>query len=150
MNNRMSFPKAYPDGYKALSQLEKFIVSSGLTEKHQELIKLRASQINGCVFCLDLHLKDARKLGFTDQQLMTLSAWFESPFFDDDDKVILALTDAVTLIADEGVPQEVYDDALDLLGEEGLAKVLMAICMINTWNRLMVTTEAQPGSHTPK
>lgn len=149
MSNRITFHKVYPAGYKTLLEFSKAVNQSGLDEHTQELIKLRSSQINSCVFCLDNHLTAARKLGFTDQQLMTLSAWDESPFFTDEQKTVLALTDAMTSIADGGVPDEVYDDALELLGEEGLAKAMMTICLINTWNRLMAATQAVPASYKP-
>lgn len=148
--HRRLFSEAYPDGYKAFLATSKFNNDSGLDKKLQELIKLRASQINNCVFCLDMHVTDARKMGFLDQELMTLSAWHDSPFFDEREKAVLALTDAMTLISDEGVPDEIYDDALELLGEEDLAKAMMAICVINTWNRLQVATDAPPASYKAK
>lgn len=144
--HRRLFSEVYPEAYKAFTVPSKFSNDSGLDKKLQELIKLRASQLNNCVYCLDMHTKDARKMGFTDQELMTLSAWHDSPFFNEKEKAVLALTDAMTLIADEGVPDEIYDDAQEQLGDEDLAKAMMAICVINTWNRLQVTSDAPPAS----
>ncbi len=146
MQHRVSFKEVLPEGYKALTVLGKFINDSGLDKTLQELIKLRASQLNGCVYCLDMHVGDARKLNFSDQRLMTLTAWHDSPFFTEKEKAVLALTDAMTLISEEGVPDEIYDDVLEHLGEEDFAKAMMAVTLINTWNRLMVATDAEPES----
>lgn len=148
--HRRLFSEVYPEGYKAFLAPSKFSNDSGLEKKLLELIKLRASQINNCVFCLDMHTADARKMGFTDQELMTLSAWHDSPFFSEKEKAVLALTDAMTLISDEGLPDEIYDDALEQLGEMDLAKAMMAICVINTWNRLQVASDAPPASYKTK
>lgn len=147
MSNRINFKKTLPQGYDALSKVQEFVNNSGLDATLQELIKLRASQLNGCVFCLDMHVAEAKKMGFSDQRLMTLSAWHESPFFSDQEKAVLALTDAMTLISEEGVDDEIYEDVVDYLGEEGLAIAMLAIAQINTWNRLMVATEALPLSY---
>lgn len=146
MSNRFNFSKVLPEGYKALSTVQQFINGSGLDKTLQELIKLRASQLNGCVYCLDMHLTDAKKMGFSDQRLFTLSAWHESPFFTEKEKAVLALTDAMTLVSEEGIDDEIFDDVLSHLGEEDMAKAMLAICQINTWNRLMVTTQAPPAS----
>ncbi len=144
--HRKLITRVYPEGYDALKVLSDFSANSGLDKTLQELIKLRASQLNGCVYCLDLHLADARKMGFSDQRLFTLTAWHDSPFFSEEEKAVLALTDAMTLVAEEGVPDEIYEDALEQLGEEDLAKAMMAICVINSWNRLMIATDAPPAS----
>jgi alkylhydroperoxidase family enzyme len=93
-----------------------------------------------------MHVKDARAMGFSDQRLFTLTAWHDSPFFTEKEKAVLALTDAMTLISEEGVPDEIYDDVLEQLGEQDFAKAMMAVTMINTWNRLMVATDAEPES----
>jgi AhpD family alkylhydroperoxidase len=148
--HRRLFSEVYPEGYKSFLVASKFSNESRLDKKLLELIKLRASQLNNCVYCLDMHTADARKMGFTDQELMTLSAWHDSPFFSEKEKSVLALTDAMTLIAEEGVPDEIYDDAHEQLGDEDLAKAMMAICVINTWNRLQVTCDAPPASYKAK
>jgi AhpD family alkylhydroperoxidase len=145
-SERFSFYKVLPDGYKALSGLQKYVNDCGLDPTLQELVKLRSSQLNGCVFCLDMHLADAKKIGFSDQRLFTLTAWHESPFFTEKEKALLALTDAITLIAEEGLDDEIYDEARAHFSEEEIAKIMVAICMINSWNRLMVATQAPPAS----
>lgn len=147
MKNRISFNEVLPEGYKAFRVSSQFSNDSGLDKELQELIKIRASQINGCVFCLDMHYTDAKKMGISEQKLYTLTAWHESPFFSDKEKAVLALTEAMTLVAEEGVDDDIYDEALAELGEEDLAKAMMAICVINTWNRLMVATQAPPASY---
>lgn len=144
--HRQLITEAYKEGYEALRQLSKFSNDSGLDPVLGELIKMRASQLNGCIFCLDMHVTDARKLGFSDQRIFTLTAWHDSPFFTEKEKAVLALTDAMTLVAEEGVPDEIYDDALEQLGEQDLFKAMIAICMINSWNRIMITTDAPPMS----
>lgn len=146
MSDRISFSKVFSEGYKALQVPSKISNDSGLDKTLQELIKLRASQINGCVYCLDMHLADARKMGFTDQRLMTLTAWHDSPFFTEKEKAVLALTEAMTLLAEGGVDDEIYDEALAHLGEEDLANAMLAIVVINGWNRIMVATDATPAS----
>jgi len=144
--HRKLMTEVYMDGFNAQKELSDFSTNSGLDKTLQELIKLRASQLNGCVFCLDMHVADARKLGFSDQRLFTLTAWHDSPFFTEKEKAVLALTDALTLVAEEGVPDEIYEDALEQLGEQDLAKAILAICVINTWNRFQIATDAPPLS----
>jgi AhpD family alkylhydroperoxidase len=144
--HRQLITDIYPDGFAAVKTLSEFSTNSGLDKTLQELIKMRASQLNGCIFCLDMHVTEARNLGFSDQRIFTLTAWHDSPFFTEKEKSVLALTDAMTLVAEEGVPDEIYEDALEQLGEEDLAKAMMAICVINTWNRLMIATDAPPLS----
>lgn len=144
--HRKLFAEAYPEGFQAMKTFNDFVANSGLDKTLQELIKLRSSQLNGCVFCLDMHAAEARKMGFSDQRLFTLTAWHDSPFFTEKEKAVLALTDAMTLVAEEGVPDEIYDDALEQLGEKDLAKAMMAIVVINSWNRFQIATDAPPLS----
>ncbi len=150
MKDRISFQKVLPEGYNAILVSSKFSNDSGLDKELQELIKIRASQLNGCVYCLDMHYTDAKKMGISEQKLYTMTAWHESPFFSEKEKAVLALTDAMTLVAEEGVDDDIYDEVLAQLGEEDLAKAMMAICVINTWNRLMVATQAPPASFKKK
>ncbi len=112
------------------------------------LIELRASQLNGCVFCLDMHWKDARAAGESEERLYSLSAWRESPLYDERERAALALCEAVTLLADGGVREPVYAEAEARLGEE-LPQAIFAITVINAWNRLMVTSKAEPGHYRP-
>ncbi len=111
-------------------------------------MSLRASQINGCVFCIDMHWKDARAVGETEERLYSLDAWRESPLYDARERAALELCEAMTLISDGQVPDEVWDRASDTLGEE-VAQVVFAVAAINTWNRLMITTRAEPGHYQP-
>jgi len=107
----MDYKQSGPSGYKAMSTLEQYVRSCGLESSLLELIKIRASQINGCAFCLDMHTKDARAAGETEQRLYTLSAWRETPFFTERERAALAWTEAVTRVADTNVPDEVYETA---------------------------------------
>jgi AhpD family alkylhydroperoxidase len=143
METRMILKDVIPQGYQALSALEAFLGKSDLQPLHKELIKIRASQINGCAFCLDMHTKDARKLGETEQRIYTLSAWRETPFFSEEERAILALTEEVTFIQNH-VSDATYNKAKELLGEKYLAEVIMAIITINGWNRLAITTLMMP------
>ena len=119
-----------------------------LEESLHHLLSLRASQINGCVFCIDMHWKDARAVGETEERLYSLDAWRESPLYDARERAALELCEAMTLISDGQVPDEVWDRASDTLGEE-VAQVVFAVAAINTWNRLMITTRAEPGHYQP-
>ncbi|RWW92342.1 carboxymuconolactone decarboxylase family protein [Flavobacterium cerinum] len=143
MHKRMNLAAVEPEGYNALLALEKYIASTQLTKTHKELIKIRASQINGCAFCLDMHTKDARKHGETEQRIYTLSAWRDTPFFTEDEKAVLALTEEVTLISNH-VTDKTYNEATAVLGEKYVAQVIMMIITINCWNRLAITTGLMP------
>lgn len=143
MEQRMNLFAVVPEGYKALVGLENYINSTQLTPTHKELIKIRTSQINGCAFCLDMHTKDARKYGETEQRIYTLNAWSDTPFFTPEEQAILALTEEVALISNH-VSEKTYNNALEVLGEKYLAEAIMAMIAINTWNRIAITTGMQP------
>ncbi len=117
-----------------------------LEEHLHHLLSLRASQINGCAFCIDMHWKDARAAGETEERLYSLDAWRESPYYDARERAALELCEAMTLISEGHVPDDVWEQASDALGEE-LAQVVFAVAAINTWNRLMITTRAEPGHY---
>ena len=144
MQTRINIDKVEPTGYKAILGLEKFIESTPLTKKHKDLIKIRSSQINGCAFCIDMHTKDARKAGETEQRIYALNAWRDTPFFSEDERAILALTEEVTLISGH-VKNETYAQAAKVLDETYLAQVILAIITINAWNRIGITTNLQPA-----
>jgi AhpD family alkylhydroperoxidase len=144
MKTRINIEKVEPAGYKAVLGLEKFIESTSLTRKHKDLIKIRSSQINGCAFCIDMHTKDARKAGETEQRIYALNAWRETPFFSEEERAILALTEEVTLISDH-VADETYDQAVKVLEENYLAQVILAIITINVWNRIGIATKLAPA-----
>lgn len=144
MSNRTKIDVAEPNGYKALLALEAYIGSTSLTTKHKNLIKIRASQINGCAFCIDMHTKDARKAGETEQRIYALNAWRDTQFFDEQERAILALTEEVTLIKDH-VSDETYNNVAALFDEVYVSQLILAIITINAWNRLAITTHLQPS-----
>lgn len=144
MATRIKIDQIESTGYKAILGLEKFIESTPLTKTHKDLIKIRASQINGCAFCIDMHTKEARTSGETEQRIYALNAWRDTPFFTNEERAILALTEEVTLIANH-VKDQTYQDALDALGEHYLAQVILAIITINAWNRIGITTQLIPA-----
>jgi len=123
--------------------MEHYIESTGLTTRHKDLIKIRASQINGCSYCIDIHARDARKNGETEQRIFGLTAWRDTPFFDEQERAVLALTEEVTLIAGR-VSDETYNKATELFDRNYLAQLIMAIISINAWNRIGVATELAP------
>lgn len=139
MKSRILIPEVAPQAYQALMNLEKYISTTSLTSTHKELIKIRASQINGCAFCINMHTADARKQGETEQRIYLTSAWREADVFTEEEKAILALTEAVTLIGNH-VSDEVYQNAANLFEEKYLAEIILAIITINSWNRLAITT----------
>lgn len=143
MNKRNNILQANPEAYKAMMGLENYLDTTTLSKTHRELIKIRASQINGCAYCLDMHTHDARKNGETEQRIYTLSAWRDTTFFTEEEQAILALTEEVTLVSNH-VSDAVYDRAATVLGGEYLAHVIMAIVAINAWNRIGVTTQLHP------
>lgn len=140
MKARMNYRFANPKALQAMLQLEKFVNESGLDKKLIELIKIRASQINGCAFCLDMHTKDARKLGETEQRLYLLNAWREAAVYTDAERAALALAEEVTLIAGRGVSEEVYNRTMEHFDESQFVSLIMAINTINSWNRLAIST----------
>lgn len=143
METRIKIDQVEQAGYKAILGLEKFIESTPLTRIHKDLIKIRASQVNGCAFCIDMHTRDARNSGETEQRIYSLNAWRDTPFFTDEERAILALTEEVTLISNH-VKDKTYQDAFDLLGESYLAQVILAIITINAWNRIGIATQLMP------
>lgn len=145
MSNRINIGKTEPAAYKAMMALESYLEKTELTPIQQEMIRMRASQINGCAYCIDMHTRDARKAGESERRIYALNAWRETPFFTDDEKAILALTEAVTLISEKGVPDNVYNEAVAALGEQKTAQVIMAAAAINAWNRIGISTGMQPA-----
>lgn len=130
-----------PKAYEAMRGLENYIRSTSLDRKLCELIKIRASQLNGCAYCIDMHTEEALELGETNRRLFATAAWHESPLFTADERVALQLTEEVTHIGDEGVTDETYEAAIAAFGEEKTAQIIMQIVIINAWNRLAVSTE---------
>jgi AhpD family alkylhydroperoxidase len=149
MKPRIDFVQGNPKALAALLGLQKFVNSSGLEHSLLELVKIRASQINGCAYCLDMHTKDARKAGETEQRLYLLDAWREAPFYTDRERAALGWTEAVTLVAEGHVPDAVFASAREHFGEEELVNLTLAIIAINGWNRLCIAFRAPAGSYQP-
>lgn len=149
MEPRMNYAKVDPDSYKAMSQLETYVRHSGLDSKLLELVKIRASQINGCAFCLDMHTKDTRAAGETEQRIYALNAWREAPFYTEEERAALELTEALTLVSTARVPDDLYDRVRTQFDEKQYVQLVMAINTINSWNRLSIATSAVPGNYQP-
>lgn len=137
-------PEVEPEAYKVMLVFEKYVNASSLTTVHKDLIKIRASQINGCTYCIDKHAMDARKAGENEQRIYALTAWRDTPFFTEDEKAILALTEEVTLIQHR-VSDATFNNAVRVLGEKYTAQAIMAIIAINGWNRIGVATNLEPA-----
>lgn len=144
MSNRIILRDLEPAAIKAMVGLEAYLATTQLSALEHEMIRIRASQINGCAYCIDKHTDDARQAGETERRIYALNAWRETPFFTEVERVILAVTEAVTLITG-GVPEEVYQQAENVLGEHKLAQVIMAATIINAWNRIGISTRMQPA-----
>jgi AhpD family alkylhydroperoxidase len=142
MATRTNILKDAPEAYRAMRGLENYITASGLDRGLYELIKIRASQINGCSYCLNMHTRDARRLGETEKRIYLLNAWRDTELFTDKERAALALTESITLIAAGGVPDEVYQEAARHFEPAELAAVIMAVVTINGWNRIQITSQA--------
>lgn len=144
---RLALAKVAPALYQAHLALDSAVHHSGLEPLLLELIKIRASQLNGCAFCLDMHTKDARALGETEQRLHLLAAWREAPCYDDRERAALALTESVTLVSDHHVPDDVWAAGAEVFSPEELSAVLMAAVVINGWNRIAIACGTPAGSY---
>jgi AhpD family alkylhydroperoxidase len=143
-HQRLSVDDVDPKAYEAVLGLERYVRTSGLDKPLYELIKIRASQLNGCAYCLDMHHRDARAGGEDQRRLDVLSAWREAPdLFTARERAALAFTEAVTLIGDNGVPSEVWDDAKKHFDDVGMVHLLIAVSVINVWNRLAISTRQE-------
>ena len=150
MEARIDFEKiGPPDAAKPLLLLEQYIHKCGLEIGLMHLMKLRASQINGCAYCIDMHTKDARALGETEQRLYELDAWRETPFYSERERAALAWTEAVTLVAVDHVPDKVYEEARTQFTEVELINLTLVVIAINAWNRLCVSFRRVPGDYQP-
>ena len=149
MKARMDYRAASPEGAKAVGALHAFVARCGLDHTLLELVKLRASQINGCAHCIDMHTKELRARGESEQRLYLLNAWREAPIYSDRERAAFAWTEAVTLVADNHVPDEVYDTVRAQFSETELANLTMAIVAINGANRLNVAFRTVAGNYQP-
>ncbi|WP_220208670.1 carboxymuconolactone decarboxylase family protein [Reticulibacter mediterranei] len=150
MEARLRYTLAAPEARKALFQLQEYVNNCGLEMSLLNLVSLRASQINGCAFCLDMHTKDARAEGESEQRLYLLSAWREAPFYSERERAALEWTEAVTLVANDHIPDEVYERVRPHFTDEELVNLTMAINAINSWNRLNVAFRTPAGSYRPR
>jgi AhpD family alkylhydroperoxidase len=149
MKARLDARKASPEAMKAMSELHAYVGKCGLDHTLLELVKLRASQINGCAWCMDMHTKELRADGESEQRLYLISAWRECPFYSERERAALAWTEALTTLAHGDVPDEVYAVARAQFSEEELVKLTLAIVAINGANRINVAFRAVPGSYQP-
>ncbi|MDO6434818.1 carboxymuconolactone decarboxylase family protein [Flavitalea sp. BT771] len=142
---RFIMAQVQPDAYKAMGALSKYIAESNIDRLHQELIRIRASQINGCAYCVNHHTRDARKLGETEQRIYLISVWREATnIFSEEEQLLLAITEEITLIHQKGLSDELYDKAIQYFGEEKTAQIIMTIITINAWNRIGVGLNMHP------
>jgi AhpD family alkylhydroperoxidase len=145
METRFKMPLVQPGAYKAMGGLEAYLATSAIAPLHKELIKLRASQINGCAYCLNMHSRDARKLGETEQRIYVLSAWREARnLFSEEEQLLLEMTEEITLIHQHGLSDALYEKAIKLFGEEKTAQIIMSVITINGWNRIAVALHMEP------
>ena len=149
MEPRIDYRIAAPGAYQAMLGLEKYIHQCGLEESLIHLVKLRVSQINGCAYCLDMHWKDLRALGESEQRLYGLDAWEESPYYTERERAALAWTEAVTNIRDGHVPDETYEQVRALFTDKELADLTLTIATINAWNRFAISARTAPGTYQP-
>jgi AhpD family alkylhydroperoxidase len=150
MEHRLNPFAASPKGYQAMEALQSVIDSCGLERPLLELVKMRTSQINGCAYCLDMHSKDARALGETEQRLYALDAWRETPFYTERERAALEWAESVTLIATDHAPDDVYAKVAKQFTPEELANLTLAIATINSWNRMCIAFRVVPGSYKSK
>ena len=140
MSQRFDMETVAPVGYKAMIGLEMYLTKISLNHTQKELIKLRASQINGCAFCLDMHSKDALKYGESMQRIVLLNAWPEAEVFSAEEKALLAMVEEITLISEHGLSDETYQVAQQFFSETQIGEIIMATVVINAWNRIAIST----------
>jgi AhpD family alkylhydroperoxidase len=149
MEQRLDYSEIAPDGVEILRQLERYLKKTGLEPDLLELVKLRASQINGCAYCIDMHTKDARSRGESEQRLYGISAWREAPFYTGRERAALAWAEAVTRVNEDRVPDEIYDQVKQHFTEKELVDLTLAVIAINSWNRLAISFRTPVGSYKP-
>jgi AhpD family alkylhydroperoxidase len=146
MEARININETEPKAYKAMYALEGFLAQGELSKMHKDLIKIRASQINGCAYCIDMHTKEALEHGEAMQRIFLLDAWRETDLFTEQEKVLLSVTEEITLIHKHGLSEETYHKAIQSFDPHYLAQVIMAVVTINAWNRIAISTHLQPGT----
>ena len=149
MPQRLRYGKAFPEGIHALQELGRVINKSGLENSLTELVKLRASQLNGCAYCIDMHAKDARAEGETEQRIYGLSAWEETPYYTPRERAALLWTEAITNIQNGRAPDSIYEEVRKEFSEEELVRLTFVIGQINFWNRISIAFRVEPGTYQP-
>ena len=149
MEPRIDFYRLSPEGYKAMLGLEHYLSKSTVEKKLLHLIKLRVSQINGCAFCLDMHWKDLKVEGETEQRMYSLDAWRETSYYTDRERAALAWAEAVTNITDGHAPDELFEEARQYFSEQEMADLTLAVTAINSWNRISIAFRVVPGTYQP-
>lgn len=149
MKTRIHYGQAAPGVYDAMDALDRYLAGCSIERPLLLLVQLRASQVNGCAYCIDMHWKDLRAAGDTEQRLASLDAWRECPYYTDRERAALLWTEAVTLVRDGHVPDAVHDEARVVLGERELADLTLAVAAINAWNRLSIAARLTPGTYQP-
>ena len=149
MHPRFNYARSAPGAYQAMAGLERYLHACSLEQPLIHLVKLRASQLNGCAYCIDMHWKDLRAGGESEQRLYALDAWRECPWYTDRERAALAWTEAVTLVADGNVPDAVYEEVKPHFDERQLSDLTFAIATINAWNRLSIAARTEPGTYQP-
>jgi AhpD family alkylhydroperoxidase len=150
MSGRFDYAMVAPAANEAMRGVERYVRASGLERSLIELVKIRASQLNGCAFCLDMHTKDARAAGESEQRIYVLAAWREAPFYSERERAALAWTEALTRLGPDGLPDELYERARKAFNEVELVNLTMAVIAINGWNRLSAAFRSpEPGSYSP-
>jgi AhpD family alkylhydroperoxidase len=149
MNARINYAKLAPAPLKSLGGIEAYLHNASIERSLRELVKLRASQLNGCAYCIDMHWKDARAAGESEQRLYGLDAWEESPYYTDRERAALRLTEAVTNLHDGHVPDALYDAVRSHFSEQELVDLTWAVAAINAWNRMAIAMRAVPGAYKP-
>jgi AhpD family alkylhydroperoxidase len=149
MKARLNYGKAAPGVYPALDALDQYLSECSLDESLLNLVRLRVSQINGCAYCVDMHWKDLRALGESEQRLYSLDAWRECPYYTDRERAALTWAEAVTLLADGHVSEQVYEEVCSHLSERELCDLTLAVATINAWNRMSISARLVPGGYQP-
>jgi AhpD family alkylhydroperoxidase len=147
MSDRLKYARVAPEAVRAMRALQEYVNATGLEHSLLELVKLRASYMNGCAYCVDMHTKDSRAAGETEQRLYMVPLWREAPFYTDRERAALAWSEAVTRLGEHGVPDSVYEEVLRQFSEKELVELTMAIVAINGWNRLSVAFQTEVGSY---
>jgi len=149
MKARLNYAKAAAGVYDAMDALDQYLNKCGLDESLLHLVRLRASQINGCAYCLDMHWKDLRAIGEKEQRLYSLDAWRECPYYSDRERAALAWAEAVTLITNGHAPEAIYEEVRPHFSEKELSDLTLAVATINAWNRLSIAARLVPGNYQP-